>query len=197
MCPLSKLSCPEQVQDTRAQFNRFRCSLSRLRRWPAAVPAANNAALVLEQWSGKRLRRPFGFWFRRCRIHCIVIEIEKILFVEFNRSRILADIICIVNAPGQAFEIARFDGLELPGAQLGRRSDLIKADAFADSPRPDPQDSCLVHSRTVLVEPKWYSKYRLTVFKGTRPAFSYIWYTPDGMFLSFRQAFFVKWRFHG
>jgi len=81
-----------------------------------------------------------------------VIEIEKILFVEFNRSRILADIIRVINAPGQAFEIARFDGFELPGAQLGRRGDLIKADAFADSPRPDPQNSCLVHSRTVLVE---------------------------------------------
>lgn len=106
--------------------------------------------LVLEQWPGKRWRGRFGFRFRRYRIRRIVIEIEKILFIEFDRSRILPDVIRVVNSPGQAFEIARFNGFELPGAQLGRRSDLIKADAFADSPRPDPQDSCLVHSRTVL-----------------------------------------------
>ena len=152
---------------------------------------------MFEQWSGKRRRRTLRFGCRRHRIRRVVVEIEEIRFVEIYRPRILTDIVRVINAPGQAFEIARFDGFELPGAQLGRRGDLIKADAFADSPRSNPQNSCLVHSRTVLAELKWYSKHRLTVFKGTRPAFSYIWYTPDGMFLIFCRSFSGKWRFYG
>jgi hypothetical protein len=76
------------------------------------------------------------------------IEGKQVAFIEIDRSRVLPDVVGVVNSARQPAELTGFDSFELTHAQFGGRSNGFEADASLLPPVPDPEDS-VPHKKTI------------------------------------------------
>jgi hypothetical protein len=83
---------------------------------------------------------------RRGRIAGFDVICQQIRLIKSDGLRVLSDVAGVVNAAGQAIEIAVFNGGQLPDTQPRGRSDGFEADALPLPPASDAENACLRHN---------------------------------------------------
>jgi len=103
-----------------------------------------------------------------------MISGQEIRFIELDGLGVLPDVVGVVNAAGQTFEVSRLNCFELPDAEFGSRSDGFEADAPIGPPGFYAENAFVSHGLTACSR---YYNVSIELLKEFSVSLDTVWYT--------------------